>query len=471
MVPRKSFVYWAISAVFAILLFAVPQDITVVTGIICADFLIVLAIFNTIHDAQDNIPFILFNVTYFLFVLSGVTFSLIEGDSVKNYIGMAVLDSEVTSASRIAFMGIMLVNCFYFLFYKNSITSEQINPIQPKRPVLQFINSFFVLTYFCKFAMAAEKMLASDAMGYIYLYTRTGSSLPSIITYIGALFYFTLMMVLAINPPKKRSYLIIISVLIIEAMILNSGDRGEPVCVLLVLLVYIVQRCKIEPDFLIHKRRAIVVGVVSIPIGMYVLQAIKYLRRGNAFSLSFIEGVIEFFKSQGVSFNIVVYACALGDRIKSIFSGSYVLGQLIGYLTQNVFVRTLFRIPLIRGNSVEMANSGYSFGSTLSYILSPTSYVNGIGAGTCYLAELYTDASWLGIVAGSIVIALILRKLKDMNEMSWLKHALYLNALRCILYIPRGEFFRWLTETFSIPNLMLLFVVLMIDSFAKGRER
>ena len=178
----------------------------------------------------------------------------------------------------------------------------------------------------------------------------------------------------------------------------------------------------------------------------------------------------EFFESQGVSINIISNVIKYHNEISKIGGNTFIIKQIISYLQQNVLFRTLLGFKKIAGNTVEMAISGSSLGSTIMYIILPSSYLRGIGCGTCYLAELYQDASWAGLILGSVIVALLLNWIKKADRVGWIESAMMMNCMRIVLVLPRGAFFKWMTEILSVPNLMLLLLLLFLGYASKRRE-
>ena len=221
---------------------------------------------------------------------------------------------------------------------------------------------------------------------------------------------------------------------------------------------------------MIHKKLAIVGICCSLPFAAFALQIIKYTRVGNAADINFWDGFFEFFESQGVSINIISNEIKYRNEISQIGGHAFVIKQIVSYLQQNVLFRTLFGFKKIVGNTVEMAMSGSSLGSTMMYIILPSSYLRGIGCGTCYLAELYQDASWIGLILGSVVIALLLNWIKKVDRVGWIMSAMMMNCMRIVLVLPRGAFFKWLTEILSVPNLMLLLLLLFLGYVSERKE-
>ena len=468
---KGSFSILCIEILLLLAVFYIPHQFTTQACIIVADVFVLMTVYRILKNGFQDVPLFFFNITYCIFVLSGCTVSIFKTGSVADYISVSLNERQLTEACWIALLGIACLDIIYFLLeHTEKVESDNICIREPVKIQKQMVLLVFAIASICKMAMAYEKMTYSATFGYVALYTREVSILPGIVRYLGALFYFSLMLVLSAGFSKKTTYAVYGITGIIEAMILNSGDRGEAVCGILVLIIYTIFRCRSEPRFLIHKKIVIFALCVSLPLFVFALQLIKYTRVGNTADFSLWEGFFEFFESQGVSINIISNGIAHKNEITAIGGHTFVVKQILSYLQQNVLSRTILGLKKVAGNSVEMAMSGSSLGSTIMYIILPSSYLRGIGCGTCYLAELYQDASWFGIIFGTGIISGLLRWIKKMNRQNWIVSAMMLNCMRIVLVLPRGAFFKWMTEIFSVPNLMLLFVVCFIGSLMDRKK-
>ena len=460
---KSSFFILCMEILLLLTVFYVPDEFVPQACIIIADIFVLLTIYQILKNGFKDVPLFFFNITYWIFVLSGCTVSIFKTGSVADYISVALTNKQLIVACGIALFGIACLDICYFLFDRSEESVPgNICTQGPTKIQKQIVFVVFLVSAVCKLAMAYETMMYSTTFGYVALYTREVSNLPSVVRYVGAFFYFSLMLVLCGGFSKRTTYAVFCITGIIEAMILNSGDRGEAVCGILVIIIYTIFRCRKEQNFLIHKKIVGFALCCSVPLFIFVLQVIKYTRVGNIADISFWDGIFEFFESQGVSINIISNEIAHRDEITAMGGHTFVIKQVVSYLQQNALVRTIFGFKRIAGNTVEMAMSGSSLGSTIMYIILPGSYLRGIGCGTCYLAELYQDASWIGIILGTGVIAALLRWIKKINQHNWIISAMMLNCMRIVLVLPRGAFFKWLTEMLSVPNLMLLLIVCFV---------
>ena len=260
MISKSNFRFIVFEIICALSLLYFPPYLRANACIILADIIVIVALIKVIKERFVDLPFFFFNITYFLFILSGGTVTLLSGLSLKEYVSSSLSDSDLEIGCLIAFLGIAIIDAVYFLWnsqilfsFGKRIQKEKIE-IRPTRIQEQFVIIAFAVTSVCKFMMAFETMIYSQTFGYISLYTRETSNLPSIIRYIGALFYFTTMLFLSCKFSKTITYPAMAVVLVIELLILNSGDRGEAACGIIILIIYIIQRTKQENDFFKHKK-------------------------------------------------------------------------------------------------------------------------------------------------------------------------------------------------------------------------
>lgn len=469
-IKRDIFCLLIIELLCGVLALLVPVENQLLFCVIGADAVILATIIVIFRNHFEAVSLFFFNITYFLFLLGGATVTMIENTSIASYIGASLSIKETSMVGFIVLFGIIIINSTYYLRFssikisfgnfKFNIKNFQTSKIT--RLQIYFVSFVFAIAAICKLFMALENLVYSQSFGYVALYTREVSNLPSVVRYIGALFYFSFLLFLSAKLDKKTTYLGITTTLFIESIILGSGDRGEAVCGILIIVIYVLNRCKKEPSFLKHKKTVLFVSLLFIPFALYILQVVKYLRVGNINTLEFWDTISEFFKSQGVSLGIVGHGITLRDDISNLAGHNFIIKQIQGYLQQNVLFRTVFGIPLIRGNTIEMAMSGLSYGSTMAYLRFPNTYLNGVGCGTCFLAELFQDGSWIGLILGCGFVGFLLRKLKSFETNNWIIMALYLNCMRVILLLPRGAYFKWITEIFSVPNIMLLILLILL---------
>lgn len=65
--------------------------------------------------------------------------------------------------------------------------------------------------------------------------------------------------------------------------------------------------------------------------------------------------------------------------------------------------------------SLETAISGTYLADFVSYNANPTTYLTGMGYGSCYLEELYVDFGYIGVFLGNVIYGILLCVLLKMR--------------------------------------------------------
>ena len=442
--------------------------------ILFSDLYILLLVIGQIRGRLQNPAIFFLGLTWFLFLLSGATFSLLNGQPPFVY-----LDMEITAVNQgclIVLTGsgcltTVCVLCHGLVLQPVLRVYRPARITEPTQLQKLAICVLFFVAALCKGLVIWENAAISRTAGYHMLYLQRSSALPVLVHHIAALFYFSLTLFLACRFRARLTGTAYVVILAFSVLLLITGDRTEAVCSILLLICYTIWRCRSEPRFFRHRTLDIVLLIVLLPLIPYLLQSVAYFRIGEAVPRQYREQLLEFIQDQGITLKLPVHAVQLREALRRRVGGSFLWGQLRAYAEQNALSRALFHIPKIAENTVEMAQSGYCYASAISWLSMPDSYLRGIGAGTCYLAELYHDGSWPGVVAGSVLTAFLLHGLNRLPSMGWLAFALYLNCIRNLFMLPRGPSLHWLTETLSVPNLLLLALVLLIGAISRPMTR
>jgi hypothetical protein len=119
-------------------------------------------------------------------------------------------------------------------------------------------------------------------------------------------------------------------------------------------------------------------------------------------------------------------------------------------------------------NTAEFAMSGNSLGSFLAYNYITSSYLEGAGVGSCYIAEAYADLSWFGIIFISFLYGIILRKIPK-----WFNRNLILSIVSFFILFglykaPRAQAFSFVADLLGPTNIL---IVLIIHLWAKRKTR
>ena len=92
--------------------------------------------------------------------------------------------------------------------------------------------------------------------------------------------------------------------------------------------------------------------------------------------------------------------------------------------------------------SLETAISGTYLADFVSYNANPTTYLTGMGYGSCYLEELYVDFGYIGVFLGNVIYGILLCVLlkNAVNRGNIWRIAIGLFMIDAIFKAPRATF-------------------------------
>lgn len=443
---------------------------------ICSLICWIVNFFYCLFNQKKHFSLLAFNVGYFVFILGGYTTSLIINHNFVYFTNSYFTSSEVAilHASKCVLLCLILVNCSYFYLNKSTISDKKIGSITLKdsnipRMLKQIIVMMLILSYFCQLLGAFETYNLVKRVTY-YASDNYLSSLPSVLQYTASLYYIALFMYWALLPDKKKTIFSFITLGFLELIILMSGERGEPISALFVTVFYIYYRNRHNINDIKISKKMLIVGILLIPIFMTGLETLSYSRDQKEYDVSITQSVEDFLESQGGSVKIIANAYDLDYDIEMLVNGkrSFVLGELRYYLKNNVFAR-LFTGKKVRLRNIEDAQSGDNFLRSYGYTYASTSYLNGVGSGSTYIAEVFYDGGYLLLVIVNIAIGLFLCRFDNVHSIGIIKFSIIFNIFRYIPLLPRGMMLDWFTNTFAIQNI-LVFLFLYIFIIKEGRN-
>lgn len=263
---------------------------------------------------------------------------------------------------------------------------------------------------------------------------------------------------LATIPSKQAAKAPIIAWTLLNLISILSGGRTTAVITILVLLFYFIYRNNHlnegETDWLTPRMKRIMIA--SVPAIIVFLGAWNYLRNSRNVDMSFWRLFFDFFESQGGAYKHLAYAHRYLGELPQKF---YTFGPVINFLRGNIFVSRItgFRMPA--QNTVAAATIGYSFGQAVSYLAFPWNYLAGLGMGSSYLAELYYDFGYAGIVIFNIILGIMFSKLSRVTPRNTSGIFFMLVILDSTLNLPRNACMAWFT---SITSITLWFSLLLV---------
>ncbi|MDO4899143.1 O-antigen polysaccharide polymerase Wzy family protein [Actinomyces sp.] len=262
-----------------------------------------------------------------------------------------------------------------------------------------------------------------DASGSMYGLRRIEIMLPLMLTIYLGLF-----------PPRRQVVAAATGWGAYLALSLLTGQRGTFVGGVVVILAYWIVRSRQEPPGAWRiGRRGRIVGAVAVPLIAATMAAVESARGVGAVA-SDAGGrnpILQLLYGQGVSSTVIRNAYTYADFIpKDWYTGEFLhsglLARLLGY-------------QVYHGNTVEHALHGGSFTHAFAYTLLGPQYLTGRGTGSSFIAEMFYDYGYLGVLAGGAVYGAICVWTCHLVKGQPLRNGLRLMIVSTLLWAPRGS--------------------------------
>lgn len=425
-----------------------------------------VSIFNIIfalNSKENRMTFLLFNITFFTFLLSQLVVMRIKGQPLF-YGYLESTKNEVYAYLLIGLLAITLGQLIYEKSHKRipclKVIPDSMDEVawrKQNRVIIFVISILFFVTYPFSFFDLLDKAIFVANYSYSAYYLDYASKMPYILTKIGSLNRIAFALLLCVEHRKRKLLLPCILYGLTALISLGMGQRNIFVLDALMFIVLIKyansQSLKYRGE-LLYSKKLVSLVIAAIPILIVFLGYWKYARAGQNFEFNdiFIY-FVDFFYRQGEQIGFFANTLEFENEIWKQ-EVPYTFSALYNYL-RNLFGMINFGI-YTRANALY----GNSLAATQFYITSPDSLVNGSGSGCCYLSELYFDFGTSGILFGSILIGYVLGALKLDENNPWYKNAFMVLMIRSIIYIPRASFFDWIVMPFNIWNIAVIFCIM-----------
>lgn len=314
----------------------------------------------------------------------------------------------------------------------------------------------FYITIIFKVMVDYEAVQVASSQGYFEYFSTFKSSLPSIVVILSKFNTISFFIYLSTRPIKKLVLPVTAIYLAVNALSLLTGSRSNFMLNVLIIIIYFGLSTATSNEKWFGKMEKMMV-LILIPVLMVVMTYIGEARNKYSKGISSsIDTIFEFFYSQGVSVNIIGYTKLLE---KSIPDKIYSFGPFIEYFRYNILSK-FQDVKVLEGQSVERALEGYQYSHTMSYLIMPDLYIRGVGYGSSYMAELFHDFGWIGLIIGGMLFGIIIGKFTlEFNNKSIFIVLIVLMMTRAILFVPRASTVYFIINTFIIENIVGVIVI------------
>ncbi len=411
-----------------------------------------------------------FLISFFTFLCGRLIFNWFNGSA--SLLAGAYITNTPRDGDVLPILWMMLISLLSFTFVmqvqgrarlKSNLPELKKTAFAPPETLALACALLFYFSIIMKLLVSGERMIFVLTTGYTDYYLSFSTKLPYLVGKIAALASPAFFAFLATNPKKNVLTPIMLLYLMDALVLMLAGQRNHIVRAIIICVAYLLLRNKREPEAKWLRRRHMVAFVALVPIGIVGLQAWGTLRNGEAFQISGIwDTISDFFSDQGSTSAVLYHGAAMQEQFPA--DTNYTFAAIVNFFRNNVITQFLFDFEIYASQTVELALYGNNYGATLAYLAIPNHYLAGITMGTSYIAEVFHDFGWVGLILINFLYAYLLKLLEQklsarVSGGVWGK-MLLLIFVNGIIYAPRNSVFTFLAEGINLT--VLLFVILAI---------
>ncbi len=455
-----------ILSVIPLMIFSIPLFILLEVDLMMIAIVAVFFVAVTIclKDITENIFFLCFLASFFIFLVSG---DLAEQLFHRYY--WLRFSEDATLHSRICILLSVSALLLGYLITRNKRADRLELKEKRFRQNAQYLESLrafskivFYLTFVILMFDTINKAVFVATYGYVEYYVSYDPLLPDAIVKLGDFAKLALVIFLATFPTKKECRIPIALYFVYATSSLFVGQRGGFVYNALFLLVYILYRNKHERGEKPWIRKGtIALIIIAAPFLLIFFQLFGYMRVGAEIKFnSLFDSLIDFFVNIGASSKVIKEGYVFKEQIpKGMF---YSFGTTLNYLKYSPLFTWFTGIEAPDTHTVEFALESHQFSSLISYLSIPAQYLKGEGTGSSFIAELFADFGYIGVVVGSFFYGVIIKKISALKKEKWFMSAIKLLIFLALLKAPRGGFDSFLGDILNVKNIIAVATIILV---------
>lgn len=411
-----------------------------------------------------------------LFAFCVAFFSFLMGRHLLSYYFNYEVEFFDKSVNRHAvlclFISLMSVSLSYIFFYlrKRNVYVQSVLPNRHIEIMRRYSLRLFWIALLFSIIYAVFIAMLVATLGYLGSYTVEGKELMR-----GNIILVTLNRIeqalpvilccyLATFPDRKSCNKVCGCYFVYLILTLLGGQRGPFVLGVLFLMIYYFYRNGTDGEIWIRKRW-IKMGVLLFPILLVFLGIFSQIRVEENFEFKNMgDPIVRFVYNNGVSVNVIKRAYELDDALRAdrYYSMHFLHEGILGLV---------FGTGGGAGNNIDKATEGYSLAHALPYLMFREKYLEGGGTGTSYIAELYHDFGYVGVVIGSLFYGFLLASLAKFDRNRPFVTSVKLLIITRLLWAPRGGFTEFIT-ILSLPATIFVYIIILAGVyFTYGRSK
>ena len=415
-------------------------------------------LFYLTYDLEKHILLFLLLITFIIFDM-GTYFSHIFDFTKwwKNIQG-SMAEYSFNDSTIIASFSIMLVSILMILvgyhisgkfvlarkkhgIVRTAGTDAALEIVKGHAKLIFYVTSIGNLFYYL---YKAFKVLT---VSYVYLYTDYSEiwvlKMCSLVWYVAFYCY------IATFPRRDEIKNVVAIYVICSVASLLTGSRGTAVVNILFIMFYYMIRQKYSDERWVHKH-VVLKCMIALPIAMILLGIIGTLRSGNRVDNNIASYGLRLLSSQGESGLLLSETIENLEKFR-LENVNFTFGKILNVFQENASLSNIFGLHYLGntvGQTVERATFGNQFGYAVSYYKMKYAYLNGYSLGTYYLAEIWADFKWPGVIVLNLLLGFFIGKISKIAFSNFTIRCISFGLISQLLLIGR----------FSITNIILFFM-------------
>ncbi|EDP68087.1 Secreted polysaccharide polymerase [Carnobacterium sp. AT7] len=435
-----------------IIIAILSQNYQILAFILLADFLITLLMF--VKESQKKIIPIMYLISIFTFIFYLPFKNLIEQNNPMynekiSFITLIIL--------IIAFNG-MKIGLLLGDFKKKHAENQDLKKKQNL--------SIAALLLVCMTAPAMIYRVYKDTLivstqGYASLYQSVDTQLFERIANFNTAYIYIFLATLPSKKLLRKSYIIIIPLLLIDLL---TGRRGIAIVNIMVLITYEILRLVISNRNLnkLNFKYLFPISLITI-IVLFSANIVSQIRLDEQIKIESIFS--SFFNQQSQTYEMIESSIYYAPELKMI-SNNYSLQALYNGV-KPLGVAMNWILP--ENGQEEFFQS--NLGNALTYIRDPIYYRLGGRFGTSYIAELFLDFSYLGVFIFNLILGFILSSISKSNFLNWITFSFVLFLVKTFYFLPRESTFNAINQILSVTNILAMLTVWILSLVLKQKNR
>nr|WP_317282142.1 O-antigen polysaccharide polymerase Wzy family protein [uncultured Sellimonas sp.] len=427
-----------------------------------------LMLVYVVQDYNNRIVLGAFIGTFFIFLLGAyVCYQYLHYDN-----DVVLFNSEIMKhiyfTLNLALISVWIGFAFAEKKSKNRKKNEANEQMTSYSNIVKRLSKWgYFLCYLPYIAVLLEKVVYVGGSGYTGVYLGYNSSFPYIIRLLANMAPMMLFIFLSTLPTKKECKIPLLLYILYLGVSLGSGQRSDFVIGILVIGIYYFFRNTLSNngEKWITKKEILLVVILG-PILLLFLNFYGNIRFGE--NQSSENAILDIFTSQGVSVSVIGYERVYANSIPD--SKLYSIGGIIDFLKYNPVSSSLFHFVEYTGQNAERALNGNSMAHIISYFVLPFNYNLGRGLGSCYLAELFHDFGYIGVILGNILYGIVIKSCSNFNKYKiWGRYICFV-MISAILLAPRSTTDGFISELFGMEVWGTALIVWILSNYIYKRR-